>query len=108
MIDTMRSAGGIGLAAPQIGASLRAAVIEITADSERYPDMQPFPLTVFINPKVTTVDPSPQEYWEGCLSVPGLRGVVARPRAVRVDFVTLDGLERSTAAEGFLATVIPA
>ena len=57
MIDTMHHEQGVGIAAPQIGESLQAAVIEITVDSTRYPDMQPFGLRVFINPRVTVLDP---------------------------------------------------
>jgi peptide deformylase len=106
LVDTMHSAGGIGIAAPQIGESVRAAAIEITADSTRYPDMQPFPLAVFINPVITTFDANPQEFWEGCLSVPGLRGLVARPRGVRVDYLDAYGSAHSITADGFLATVL--
>lgn len=105
IVDTMRASGGIGIAAPQIGEPVQAVVIEIAAESTRYPDMQPFALEVFLNPRITVLDATPQSFWEGCLSVPGLRGLVARPRGVRVDYLTVDGLEQSIVAEGFLATV---
>jgi peptide deformylase len=106
MVATMDAEGGIGIAAPQVGVSVRLAVIEIPTDSKRYPDAEPFELEVFVNPVMTTIDETEQEYWEGCLSVPDLRGLVARPRAVRVDYQGIDGDSRSISAEGFLATVL--
>jgi peptide deformylase len=106
MIDTMRAEGGIGIAAPQIGESVRVAVIEIDRASTRYPNMTPFARSVFVNPAVTVLDASEQSHWEGCLSVPVLRGLVPRPRAVRVDFLDETGESRSLSAEGFLATVL--
>lgn len=105
MVDTMHHEEGIGIAAPQIGESVQVAVIEIAVDSERYPEMNPFELAVFINPRITVTDPVEQGYWEGCLSVPNLRGMVERPRGVRVDFLTLEGKPAFMEAEGFLATV---
>jgi peptide deformylase len=105
MIDTMHHEEGIGIAAPQIGESLQAAVIEIDAESARYPGEQPFGLRVFLNPRVTVLDEEDQGFWEGCLSVPNLRGFVERPRKVRVDYLDLQGKERTIEAEGFLATV---
>jgi len=106
LVDTMRAEGGIGIAAPQIGVSVQVAVIEIDEASDRYPDMQPFVATFFVNPRVTVLDDTEQSFWEGCLSVPDLRGVVSRPRKVRVDYVDLEGNARSIEAEGFLATVL--
>lgn len=106
MVATMEEAGGIGIAAPQVSVSLQLAVIEIPADSERYVEAEPFELEVFINPRITVLDPTEHEYWEGCLSVPDLRGLVPRPSKVRVDYMVMDGTERSITAEGFLATVL--
>ena len=106
LVDTMRKEGGIGIAAPQIGESVQLAIIEISDTSQRYPDMSPFDLEVFINPKISVVDETEQGFWEGCLSVPDLRGLVYRPRAVRVDYLGLDGDARTLEAEGFLATVV--
>ena len=74
MVDTLRDYGGIGLAAPQIGEPVRVALIEIPAGSSRYGEIPAMPLTAFINPTVEIVDPATRGYWEGCLSVPGLRG----------------------------------
>jgi peptide deformylase len=106
MVDTMQAEGGIGIAAPQIGESVRVAVIAIDRASARYPGMADFPLTVFVNPRVTVLDPAEQGFWEGCLSVPNLRGFVLRPRRVRVDFLDERGQAQSLHAQGFLATVL--
>ena len=105
MADTMHAEGGIGIAAPQVGASLRAVIVEIDAGSTRYPDMRSFPLTVMLNPRLTVLDAEEQAYWEGCLSVPNLRGLVFRPRKVRVEYADIDGAQHAIVAEGFLATV---
>lgn len=105
MIETMHEYGGIGLAAPQIHESIQLAVIEFSDESSRYPDMGAQPLSVFINPKITVLDATEQGFWEGCLSVPELRGLVHRPRKIRVDYLDLDAKWKSLEAEGFLATV---
>jgi peptide deformylase len=105
MIETMHHEQGIGIAAPQIGESIQAAVIEIDEESVRYPGQESFGLEVFLNPRVTVLDADEQGFWEGCLSVPNLRGYVERPRRVRVDYVDLEGRTAAIEAEGFLATV---
>jgi len=106
MIDTMRAEDGIGIAAPQVGEGVQVAVVEIARDSARYPNMAQFGITVFVNPVVTVLDATEQAYWEGCLSVPDLRGIVHRPRQVRVDYLDLAGAAHHLEAEGFLATVL--
>jgi peptide deformylase len=105
MVDTLRDYGGIGLAAPQIGEPVRVALIEIPNDSSRYGEIPPMPLTAFINPTTEIVDPAARGYWEGCLSVPGLRGFVERPQHVRVRYTTLEGAPAGLELQGFLATV---
>ena len=105
MVDTLRDYGGIGLAAPQIGEPVRVALIEIPAGSSRYGEIPAMPLTAFINPTVEIVDPATRGYWEGCLSVPGLRGFVERPQHVRVRYTTLEGEPAGLELQGFLATV---
>jgi peptide deformylase len=105
MIDTLHDYGGIGLAAPQIGEPIRLAIVEIPEGGTRYGDIPGMPLTVFINPAITVLDPAAKGYWEGCLSVPGLRGFVERPQSIRVDYLDLEGKERSLELAGFLATV---
>lgn len=105
MIETMHKEQGIGIAAPQIGESVQAAVIEIDSESARYPGQDPFGLQVFLNPRVTVLGEEEQGFWEGCLSVPNLRGYVERPRKIRVDYLDLEARPRAIQAEGFLATV---
>ena len=106
MRECMKHYGGIGLAAPQIGFSLQLAVIELEAGKNRYDSDAGLPFTVFINPVTETLDQTEQGFWEGCLSVPGLRGFVERPRKIRVTYQTLDGQPAERIAEGFLATVV--
>jgi peptide deformylase len=105
MVDTLHEYGGIGLAAPQVHESLQLAIIEFTAENARYPDMGNQPLSVFINPKVTVLDPKEQFFWEGCLSVPDLKGQVFRPRKIQIDYLDLQAKAQRLVAEDFLATV---
>lgn len=105
MIDTLADSGGIGLAAPQVDESVRLAIIEIDGGPSRYGDIQAMPLTVFANPTIEVLDPAAAGNWEGCLSVPGLRGYVERPQFVRVTYQDLKGTKRVLELKGFLATV---
>ena len=105
MWDTMEEYGGIGLAAPQIGVSKQVAVIRIEEDNERYTEAEEFEEIVIFNAKITFLDETLQGFWEGCLSVPGLRGVVFRPRKVQIDYLDESAKEKSIIAEDFLATV---
>ncbi len=105
LIDTQKASGGIGIAAPQIGESLRLAVIEFDRTNPRYRGMGELGRTVLINARITIIDPTPQTFWEGCLSVPGLRGQVTRPSHIRVDYLDESGTPRSIEAQGFVATV---
>ena len=106
MIDTLRASGGIGLAAPQIDESVRLAVIEIPGGRTRYGDIPAMPLSVFVNPEVEAVEDAERRgYWEGCLSVPGLRGFVTRPQHIRLRALNLDGEPLTLELQGFLATV---
>ena len=105
MIDTLHHAGGIGLAAPQIDVPIRLAIIEIPGGHSRYGEIPAMPLTVFVNPTIEVVDPAAAGYWEGCLSVPGLRGFVERPQHVRVRAQDLEGKPIEFELRGFLATV---
>ena len=82
MRDTMAHLDGAGLAAPQIGVGLRVVIFGVTANP-RYPDVEEVPQTVLINPQITPLTDEEEEAWEGCLSVPGMRGVVPRWRLVR-------------------------
>lgn len=106
MVDTLEATGGgIGLAAPQIGVSLRVAIIQVPGGPSRYGDLPTVPLTVYLNPHIEVQDETRQSFWEGCLSVPGLRGYVPRPRAIRVRWTGLDGSAQQADYSGFLATV---
>lgn len=105
MVDTLHDYGGIGLAAPQIDEPLRLAIIEITGGEGRYGELEALPLTVFINPEIRVIDPKTEGYWEGCLSVPGLRGYVERPQHVEVNYTTLEGEQALLTLNGFWATV---
>jgi peptide deformylase len=105
MFETMHAADGAGLAAPQIGIDL-ALVIFGFATNQRYPDAAPVPETVLINPRIEPLSDDEEEGWEGCLSVPGLRGVV--PRFVRIRYTGFDpqGRPIEREAEGFHARVV--
>ena len=105
MFDTMEAANGAGLAAPQIGVDLQLVIFGF-ARSERYPDAPPVPRTVLINPVIEALGGDEQDGWEGCLSVPGLRGVV--PRWARIRYRGLDPLGQAIEreAEGFHARVV--
>jgi len=105
MWETLDFAGGIGLAAPQIGVSKKLAVIKLSEDSDRYPDMETTEPYVIFNPRITVLDKELQGFWEGCLSVPGLRGYVERPRKVKIDYLDENAEERTIEVEDFLATV---
>ena len=105
MNDTMRSLNGAGLAAPQIGVSLRVVIFEVTVNP-RYPDVPPIPYTVLVNPELTPLDDLQEEGWEGCLSVPGLRGLVPRHRNLRYRGFDLEGAPIDRTVEGFHARVV--
>lgn len=105
MWDTMAARGGVGIAAPQIGVPLRVVVFEV-ANSERYPDAPPVPPTVLINPAIAFTDEDVIEGWEGCLSVPGLRGVVPRRRRLRYRGLDEQGRPFEREAEEFHARVV--
>lgn len=105
MVDTLRDYGGVGLAAPQINESVRLAVIEVPGGPTRYGEVPPMPLTAFVNPEVQVLDKAPSGVWEGCLSVPGLRGYVERPGHIQVSALNLAGQRIGFELKGFLATV---
>ena len=108
LIETMHEYEGIGLAAPQIHEPVRLAVIEFDPENSRYQDLNlqtEQSLLIIANPKIHVLDPELQGFWEGCLSVPELRGLVYRPRKIRVDYFDHLGKAASLTLEGFLATV---
>jgi peptide deformylase len=101
----MAAANGAGLAAPQIGVDLQLVVFGFQRNV-RYPDAPPVPMTVLINPVITPLDEAMEEGWEGCLSVPGLRGVVPRYTRIRYTGVDVHGQAIEREAEGFHARVV--
>jgi peptide deformylase len=105
MFDTMAAAKGAGLAAPQIGENLQLVIFGFDRN-DRYPDAPPVPRTVLLNPTITLVGGDEQDGWEGCLSVPGLRGIV--PRHTRIRYCGFDarGNPIDREAEGFHARVV--
>jgi peptide deformylase len=105
MVDTLHDYGGIGLAAPQINEPVRLAIIEISGGPTRYGELAELPLTVFVNPEITILDPAAAGYWEGCLSVPGLRGFVERPQHIQVRALDHTGQAIELELSGFTATV---
>jgi peptide deformylase len=105
LFETMRAVNGAGLAAPQIGVDL-ALVIFGFRRNERYPDAPPVPETVLLNPTITPLDNTEEEAWEGCLSVPGLRGVVPRSPRIRYTGFDVEGAVIDREAEGFHARVV--
>jgi peptide deformylase len=105
MVETMREYDGAGLAANQVHTLLQVAVIEVEANP-RYPDAPAIPLTVVINPVVTALDDEREDGWEGCLSVPDMRGVVSRHTAVRLQCYDREANRIDLVAKDFFARVI--
>ena len=105
MRDTMTHLNGAGLAAPQIGVPLRVVIFGVTANP-RYPDIEPVPDTVLINPVLTPLSGEEEEGWEGCLSVPGMRGWVPRFRQLRYSGYDERGRRFQRDVEGFHARVV--
>ena len=105
MFETMHHANGAGLAAPQIGVDLQVVIFGF-GNNERYPDAPPVPETVLINPVITPVSHDMEEGWEGCLSVPGLRGAVQRYSMIRYHGFDQFGNPIDRVADGFHARVV--
>lgn len=105
MFETMQSVGGVGLAAPQIGIDLQLVIFGFER-SERYPQAEAVPRTILLNPLITPLEPTLEAGWEGCLSVPGLRGLVERHRRIRYEGFDPQGQPIQRVAEGFHARVV--
>jgi peptide deformylase len=104
MYETMHAAGGVGLAAPQIGVDLRLMIFGFDKNP-RYPDEPPVPVTTLINPWIELLTEETEEGWEGCLSVPGMRGWVPRATHIRYGGALEDGAAFAREARGFHARV---
>ncbi len=105
MFETMHAAGGVGLAAPQIGVDLQLVIFGFE-HSERYPDAPAVPRTILLNPQITPLSDATEEGWEGCLSVPGMRGAVDRYTQIRYRGLDPSGATIDRVAEGFHARVV--
>ncbi len=106
LFETMHQANGAGLAAPQIGVDLRLVIFGFAAINQRYPDADPVPETVLVNPVIEVVRSERIEDWEGCLSVPGMRGVVSREAHIRYRGYDPFGKPIDRIATGFHARVV--
>ena len=105
MDDTMRALFGAGIAAPQIGVDARVVIFELK-ENPRYPHIAPVPYTVLVNPSLSALDEEQEEGWEGCLSVPGMRGLVPRFRRLRYQGFDVQGAPIDRTVEGFHARVV--
>ena len=105
MFDTMAALNGAGLAAPQIGVSQRVVIFSVESNP-RYPEVEPVPTTVLINPILTPIGDEMEEGWEGCLSVPGLRGLVTRHKSLRYTGFDQHGTPIDRTVSGFHARVV--
>jgi peptide deformylase len=105
MCDTMAALDGAGLAAPQIGIPLQVVIFGVQANP-RYPDAETVPNTILINPLITPLGESQEDGWEGCLSVPGMRGLVPRFRQIRYQGFDLSGKPIDRSVDGFHARVV--
>jgi peptide deformylase len=103
MIETMRTAHGAGLAANQVGETVRIAVVEVRDGNPRYPYKPPIPLTVIVNPVIEPLDDEIEQINEGCLSVPNLRGEVPRHMNIRVSYTDREGEQREEVRRGLSA-----
>jgi peptide deformylase len=104
MIQTMRKAKGVGIAAPQIGKSLRLFIVA-PEPSVRYPKAKRMPPVAMFNPKIVRASRKRVTDWEGCLSVPGLRGRVSRHHSIEIEFTSLEGRRLRGKLSGFVARI---
>jgi peptide deformylase len=103
LVETKRDANGAGLAANQVGATVRVAVVEVEPDNPRYPYKPPVPLTVIVNPEIEAVDDETFMVNEGCLSIPNLRGELGRHLSIRVSYLDREGTKRIDTRRGLTA-----
>jgi peptide deformylase len=106
LVETMRDAYGVGIAAPQVHVAQQIIAIEVLPENPRYPNQAAVPLTVLVNPRIIEHHGAVEEGWEGCLSVPDLRGRVPRWSSVKVEALDRKGQSVFLEAQGFFARVI--
>lgn len=104
MLATLEASGGVGLAAPQVFISKRLVIVA-SKPNQRYPYAPLMPATVMINPSFVALSDEKQKDWEGCLSIPSIRGLVPRYRSIRVSYTDLTGQRLEVDFEGFVARV---
>lgn len=104
LIETMRSETGVGIAAPQVGVLKRVFSMEIK-DNPRYPDKQTYPLCLVINPEIEFLSQEKEDSWEGCLSIPGIRGQLKRYKSIKLTGLNRNGEKLETELSGFPAIV---
>ncbi len=105
MLDTMQAMNGAGIAAPQIGVSQQVVMFGM-GKNPRYPDAEQVPFTILVNPRITSLSDEKEDGWEGCLSVPGMRGLVPRYAKIRYTGFDEKGQPIDRIAEGFHARVV--
>ena len=103
LVETMRAANGAGLAANQVGVLRRICAVEVRAENPRYPEKEPIALTILVNPVITPLDASTMSSYEGCLSVPNIRGQVTRNAHIEIAYLDRDGNSQKRIAQGFQA-----
>lgn len=104
MISTLRKAGGVGIAAPQVSESLQMFIVD-SKPNERYPDAPEYGSMTIINPKIISSSEETDYFWEGCLSIPGIRGLVPRPKEIEVEFTDLNGKVLKLILNNFTARI---
>lgn len=105
LVETMENANGLGLAAPQIGVLKQVAVIKLSQNNPRYQIEQDSETFIIFNPTIKILESPLQGYWEGCLSIPGIKGYVERPSHIIVNYQDETAQHKSIELSGFLATV---
>lgn len=104
LVDTMQAENGAGIAAPQVGALIRVFVMEMK-DNPRYPEKETFPLSIVINPEIEFLSAEKTDSWEGCLSIPGIRGMLKRYKRIKLKGIDRSGQRFETELNGFSAIV---
>ncbi len=105
LIDTMHDEGGVGIAAPQVSRSLQIVIAECESN-ERYPEQKNVPLTVLVNPEITYLSKEKVSFWEGCLSLKDLRGLVSRSKEIHVEAWSRYGEKFEIKTDGFLSIIL--
>ena len=106
LADTLEEYDGIGLAAPQVHVNVQLCIVHVSENNPRYDVKEALPLQVICNPKITPIGDGAEEMWEGCLSVPGMRGLVRRPKRIRLEALDGNANPISWELDGLAAVVV--